>query len=233
MRLLRIIATTNLAIIFVRASAAAGQVIPSAYDFIESRQSFGMFVGSTNLDSGQLGLDPSSASTAGARWALDVGGTLSLEVNGTMFEAERDVLAPSRPENDQVLGQSDMTIVQFDVRLRLNLTGHRTWHGIQPFVSFGGGIAGEAAVDRTLEDEAVMPQDQRFDFGNRLTATLGTGVNFRLAERLYLRVDGLLTLGKMGTPTGWVTVEVDPDRNNPDGEWLAGQNLLIGATWRW
>lgn len=233
MRLLRIIATTNLAIIFVRASAAAGQVIPSAYDFVETRQSFGMFVGSTNLDSGQLGLDPNSASTAGARWALDVGGALSLEVNGTWFEAERDVLDPSRPENDQVLGQSDMSIVQFDVRLRLNLTGHRTWHGIQPFVAFGGGIASEAGVDRTLEDAALMPQDQRFDFGNRLTTMLGLGVNFRLAERLYLRVDGLLTLGKMGTPTGWVTAEVDPDRVNPQGEWLAGQNLMIGATWRW
>lgn len=233
MRLLRIIATTNLAIICVHASSAAGQVIPSAYDFIETRQSFGMFVGSTNLDSGQLGLDPSSASTVGARWALDVGGALSLEVNGTIFQAERDVLDPSRPENDRVIGQSDMSIVQFDVRLRLNLTGHRTWHGMQPFVSFGGGIAGEAGVDRTLEDEAMMPQDQRFDFGNRLTTTLGTGVNLRLSERLYLRVDGLFSLWKMATPTGWVTVEVDPDRVNPQGEWLAGQNVMIGATWRW
>ncbi len=233
MRLLRIIATTNLAIIFVHASSAAGQVIPSAYDFIETRQSFGMFVGSTDLDSGQLGLDPSSASTAGARWALDVGGALSLEINGTMFQAERDVLDPSRPENDQVLGQSDMTMVQFDVRLRLNLTGHRTWHGLQPFVAFGGGIASEAGVDRTLEEEALMPQEQRFDFGNRFTTMLGTGVNFHLAERLYLRVDALLTLGKMGTPTGWLTVEVDPDRTNLQGEWLAGQNLMIGATWRW
>ena len=233
MRLLRIIATTNLAIIFVRASAAAGQVIPSAYDFIETRQSFGMFVGSANLEPGQLGLDPSSASTAGARWAIDVGGAVSLEVNGTMFEAEREVLDPSRPENDRVLGQSDMTIVQFDVRLRLNLTGHRTWHGLQPFVSFGGGIAGGSGVDRTLEDEAGMLEDERFDFGNRFTVNLGTGVNLRLSERLYLRADGLFSLGKMATPTGWVTAEVDPDRNNPDGEWLAGQNLMIGATWRW
>jgi hypothetical protein len=192
-----------------------------------------MSVGSTNLEAGQLGLDPSSASTVGARWALDVGGALSLEINGTTFQAERDVLDPSRPEGDRVLGQSDMSMVMFDVRLRLNLTGHRTWHGIQPFVSFGGGIAGETGVDRTLEDEAMMLQDQRFDFGNRFTTMLGTGVNFRLAERLYLRFDALLTLGKMGTPTGWVTAEVDPDRVNPQGEWLAGQNLMIGATWRW
>jgi hypothetical protein len=37
----------------------------------------------------------------------------------------------------------------------------------------------------------------------------------------------------MGTPTGWLTVDVDPDRTNPQGEWLSGQSVMIGATWRW
>ncbi len=219
-------------IVLVRGSTADGQVIPSAYDFIEIRQSFGAFVGTATLDKGQLGLDPGSAFLMGARWAINVGSALSFEVDGTRFSAERDVLDPSRPEDDRVIGQSDMTIFLLDARLRINLTGHRTWHGIQPYVSFGAGLARGSGVDRTLEDSVMMPEDQRLDFGTRFTVTLGSGVSLSLSERLYIRADGLFSLWKMGAPSGWLTVEADPDRTNPEGEWLSTKGVLIGVGWR-
>ena len=219
-------------IVLAGGSTADGQVIPSAYDFIEIKQSVGAFIGTATLDKGQLGLDPGSAFLMGARWAINVGSALSFEVDGTRFSAEREVLDPSRPEDDRVIGQSDMTILLLDARLRLNLTGHRTWHGIQPYVSFGAGLARGSGVDRTLEDSVMMPEDQRLDFGNRFTATLGSGVSVRLSERLYVQADGLFSLWKMGTPSGWLTVEVDPDRTNPEGEWLSGKSLSIGLGWR-
>ena len=233
MRFPRIISAINLIIIVMHSSTAAGQVIPSAYKFIEMRQEVGAFAGKANLGKGQLGLDPSSASVVGVRWSLDVGSALSLEADGSIFLAERDVLDLSRAENDRVIGQSDMTIVLLDVRLRLNLTGHRTWHGIQPYVAFGAGIAGEGGVDRTLEESVLMPQDQRFDFGNRFTATLASGLSLDLSERFSLRADGLFSLWKMGTPTGWLTVDVDPLHTNPQGEWLAGKSVLFSIGWRY
>lgn len=232
MRLPRMSAAASLLIVLVRSSTADGQVIPSPYDFIEIRQGVDAFVGTATLDKGQLGLDPGSASVMGARWSINVGSALSFEVDGTMFSAERDVLDLSRPEDDRVIGQSELTILLFDARLRINLTGHRTWHGIQPYVAVGLGIAGEGGVDRTLEDSVMMPQDQRLDFGNRFTVTLGSGASVRLSERLYIRADGLFSLWKMGVPTGWLTVEADPDRTNPDGEWLSGKTVSIGVGYR-
>ena len=219
-------------LIAVTRSTAAGQNIPSPYTFIEYSQAWAVFGGKSYLNPGQLGLGPQDAATYGGRYTVAFGGALNLDVDGTLFPTTRDVLDVSRPVDDRSLGSTNLNIVLFDLKLRINLTGQRAWHGLQPFIMFGGGLALPVATDRTLELDLDMPRDEWYEFGKRFTGSFGGGVNFHVSDKISVRLDGVMNLWKIITPVGWQTVAADPLGENLAGEWIAIKNIRVGAAWR-
>ena len=213
-------------------SDAAGQTIPSPYKFIENSQEWAIFAGKTSTDPGRLGLGPQDGDLLGGRYAVAFGSVMALDINATWLMSERDVLDVSRPEDDRLLGRSDIDLVVMDLRLRLNVTGQRSWHGIQPFIAFGGGVAYSSSTDRTLELVVDMPDDEWYAFGTRFAASLVLGSHFHVSEKISLRLEGLMNLWKIQTPVGWQTVEVDPLGDNPKSEWVSAYSLVLGAAWR-
>ena len=229
---LRFLALSILFSVAVVSSPAAGQTIPSPYTYIEYSQEWVVFGGKSDLNPGQLGLGPQNATTVGGRWAAAFGGAMSFEVSGTMFMATREVRDVSKPVDDRVLGVSDIDVGLLDLRLRLNLTGRRAWHGLQPFIIFGGGVAGPLSVDRALEGLADMPTDEQFAFGTRFAGTVGGGANFHVSNKISLRLEGVMNLWKIQTPVGWVTVANDREGVNVTGEWVSAKSIMVGASWR-
>jgi len=213
-------------------STAAGQSIPSPYTFIEHGQAWAIFAGKSDLNPGQLGLGPHDGTTFGGRYAVAFGGALNLDIDGTLFRSKRDVLDVSRPEDDRSLGRTDFNIALIDMRLRINLTGQRAWRRLQPFVLFGGGLALATYTDHVLELTMDMPEDEWYNFGTRFTGTFGGGTSFHLADKVSLRLDGVVNLWKIATPVGWLTVDNDPDGNNTEGEWVSAKTLRLGVAWR-
>ncbi len=228
----KIVTPLILFLIGVVNSTAAGQTISSPYSFIEHSQAWALFAGKANLNPGQLGLGPQDGSVGGGRYTAAFGGTMSLDVDGTVFLSSRDVLDASSPVDDRFLGTTDFNFALFDVKLRLNLTGQRTWHGLQPFVSFGVGLALPVFTDRTLELDTDMPRDEWYEFGTRFAGTFGGGVNYYVSDRLSVRLDGIMALFKIATPLGWRTTANDPLGENPDGEWVSSTSFRLGAAWR-
>ena len=228
----RCVALSSLLFIAAARSTAAGQNIPSSYTFIEYSQEWALFAGKSDINPGQLGLGPQDATAVGGRWALAFGGAMSLDVYGTLFMSRRDVLDVSRPADNRVLGSTDIDVVLIDLRLRLNLTGHRAWHGLQPFIAFGGGLAFPASVNRLLEVAAALDTDQHYDFGRRFAATLAGGFNFHVSSKISLRLDGVMNLWKVATPAGWLTVDADPLSENPEDQWVSAKTVTLGAAWR-
>ncbi len=210
---------------------ATAQDIPSSYRFVDNSQEGGLFIGTASLNAGQLGLGPKSANVFGGRYSVMFGSAVALEGDATVFKGERDVIDIRRSEDDRVLGQSTIDLVAIDARLRLNLTGHRTWRGLQPFISFGGGMVLGSNLERTLEDEADMPLLDQYDFGSKFFATLSGGTNLHLSSRFMLRLDGVMNLWKISTPSGWLTTDADLGAI-PEDEWVSARNLSIGASWR-
>ena len=229
---MRFIALSILYSIAVAGSPAAGQTIPSPYRFIEYSQEWAVYVGKSDIDPGQLGLGPRNATVGGARYAAGFGAALSLDISGTMFASRREVRDVSRPEADRVLGKSDINIFVADLRLRINLTGTRTWHRLQPSIAFGGGVAIPVSVDRSLESTAVMPREEQYGFGTRFTGTFGGGTSFHVSDKISLRLDGLMNLWKIETPVGWLTFENDPDGETLQGQWVSAKSVMLGASWR-
>ena len=218
--------------IAVANSAVAGQTIPSPYKFIENSQELAFFTGKSDVNPGQLGLGPRDATTFGGRWAPSFG-SLSLDLSGTWFDSKREVRDVLRPVDDRVIGESNIDILLFDARLRLNLTGGRTWHRLQPFVTFGGGLAFSSGVDRIVETVAAMPATQWYSFGTRITGTVTGGTNFHISNKISLRLEGVWNLWKIVTPVGWLTLSVDPLGENTEGEWVSTKSIMLGASWRY
>lgn len=217
------------------ATSTNAQVIPSPYRFVETRQEWSAFVGTSSTNPGQLGIGPKSGGVLGARYLIEFGSSLGLELGTSLLFSGRDVFDPRRDPGDEIIGEAQIDIGTFDARLRLNLTGHRTWHGIQPFIVFGGGLAFEALKDRTLETAADFLPADVYSFGTRFMATTGGGVYLHLSRRFALRVDGIMNLWKVSTPSGFLdaTREIPLDNTLiPPDEWVSHKSLSIGLGWR-
>lgn len=213
-------------------SAASGQTIPSPYRFIQHSQEVGFYAGLTNMDPGQLGLGPRDATAYGLRYGVAFSGAAALDVYAVYYDSSRDVLDVSRPEDDRVVGRSNFAAIMADVRLRINMTGQRTWHGLQPYFMFGGGIAGTASTDRLLENLHDISRDEWFEFGPTFMGVFGLGTNYHLSDKFSLRLEGDWKLYKVHAPIGWLTLEADPLSENPASEWVSAKSITLGAAWR-
>ena len=210
---------------------ATSQDITSPYSFVKNRQEGGIFIGSTILDAGQFGLGPKSAYIYGGRYSVAVGSAIAFEGSGTIFKGKRDVIDIRRNDNEQIIGQSTIDLVLFDAKLKLNLTGQRTWRGLQPFIALGGGMALSSSLERSLERAANIPIEYQYNFGSKFVGTLAAGLNFHLSSKIMMRLDGVMNIWKIVTPPGWLTTAADLGTIAGD-EWVSAQNLSIGASWR-
>ena len=214
-------------------SSATAQTIPSPYTFVENGQEWGVFVGKADMNPGQVGLGPRDGNVFGARYGVAFGAMAALDVYGVWFDSSRDVLDASRPaEENNVLGRTDFSIILGHVRLRINVTGQRAWHGIQPFLAFGGGVAGTGSIDRVIETTVGVPASEWFEFGPVFTGVFGAGMNYHVSNGISLRLEGEADLWKVGTPLGWRTLVNDPLGRYPEDEWVPAYVLTLGAAWR-
>lgn len=203
------------------------QNIPSPYRFIERGQEAGPVVGYMSADAGRFGLGPKSAVFYGGSYAVAVGGPVSLEGAVLVVPTERDVVNPRRV-GDQVLDDpAEVTLVNVTARLRFNLTGRRTWHGLQPFALAGAGVMfdvqGEQAEDQRLEE------DERFDFGTEFTGVFGGGARWVVTPTLALRGEAGISLYQLDVPEGWRDPVLELE-NVPESEWVSASVFTLGAT---
>ena len=219
-----LVATTVLS-----AVPASAQSIPSPYRFIEEGQEGGLFAGYFNADAGRFGFGPKSGLATGARYGLELSGPIGLEGVATLAPVGRDVINPGRDEGDRIVDEAESAILFLEVRLRLALTGRRTWHGLQPYF-FAGGGAGLDVRGNQAEDQLLSEAD-RFNFGTKFLGTTGGGVRVMLPGRFVLRLDAAMMLYQLQTPSGFL----DPLRNLgdvPENEWVSAKTLSLGLAYR-
>ncbi len=221
-----------LAVVFLNTAPTVAQVIPSPYEFIENRQTGRLLFGQADIQSGQLDIGPRTASIIGGRYGISVGSVLTIEVNVSRYKSTRSVYNVTATAGRTKLGDTELNFGVFDLRFRLNLTGHRTWHNIQPYLAFGGGAAASLAADQTLEQAAGIDQDNRYDFGSQFATVIAGGTDFQVSERISLFTEGVFNLWKVGTPAGWLTTDLDPQGTNPKDEWVATKNIFVGVSYR-
>jgi hypothetical protein len=209
---------------------ASAQSIPSPYRYIEAKVESGPFVGYVSANTGRFGYGPGGGLLLGGRWGIELSGPISFETTVGVNPGSRDVMDPRRELGDQKVGEADVLMSTIDGRLKFSFVGRRTWHGVNPFLVFGGGVAFDLASDDAADD--ILEAEDRFDFGTSFYGTAGTGVRWWLSDRFTLRGDALFQLWQIDTPPGFAA----PERGFTgveESEWVRGFRLSLAALIRW
>jgi opacity protein-like surface antigen len=203
---------------------AAAQRINSPYRFIDSKQYVTVFAGRLGTQTGIVGVGPESGNVFGAQYGYRVSGPVVIEVTVGYSPVQRIVRDTTHQASDTLifhpLGTADQGLLMAVAAARFDITGPRTWHGLQPYALLGaGGVFGT-----TGQNGPAIPQDVRFSFGTSFAAQAGAGIEWYATRRLGLRVDGRGTLWKLHTPSAFLLRAVTLTQS----EWT--QNLtLVGG----
>src|SRR5688572_5963357 len=205
----------------------SAQRLSSPYRFLNTTMEAGAFAMHLQPAKGTLGLGSESGLAYGVRYSIQVSGPFMLEAEGIYFPTAHAVLDTAVVDSSyKVIGTADNAIAAGTAALRVNLTGQRTWHGIQPFVNFGVGFAIETSRDQDAVN--LAPETARFEFGTSFAGLFGAGINWVPAERLAVRIDARNVLWKIKTPAGLLNGSTG--RLIPTDEWVQNLGLSAGVS---
>jgi len=229
-RSLQALLGATLLMALVTPAGVGAQTIPSPFTYIEKRQEGGLFSGYRQAETGRFHLGPDGGLLLGGRYAVELTGPLALEGTVGFLSSTREIVNPARLPGDQVIGEADVLLTTIDARFRFSFVGNRTWHRLNPFLTFGGGIAMDVASPAP-EEETLEPADV-FDFGKSFFGTAGAGTRWFLSDSFALRLDGIFSLWNIDTPPGFS----DPSRgfgNVDESQWMSGLSFSVTLLYRW
>lgn len=210
----------------IHTADAAAQNLDSPYRFLDHKQFGGVFAGYLQPSEGRIGGGPTAAPLFGASWGIGVSGpfvfTVELAVAPTS-RVVRDTAFVAADSTWAELGEADMTMAIGMANMRFNITGARTWNGLQPFMLLGAGIVRDMSGADDIEAE--LPENLRFDYGTSFAGQLGAGIDWFPSSRLSARLDARNMLWKLGVPDAFVLTE--NGRTLPRSQWE--QNLVATA----
>lgn len=214
-------------------SSAAAQEITSPYRFVDSSQALGLFGGYALTDEGSFDLGPESAPTGGLRYAIRISGPFTFEAEAAFLPSERAVFDTAFVEaGRERIGEADLRLLLVQGALRFNITGPRTYRGLQPFLVFGGG----AAIDVSDSDGAFRDElgpDVVFDFGTTFAAQIGVGIEWFASRNIAVRADVRDVFWQIEAPAAFTDPEIspNPDLDVPSEEWLQNFLFLLGLSY--
>jgi hypothetical protein len=205
-------------------SSLQAQRIDSPYRWIERGMSAGAFAGFISTGTGAIEIGPTNGPVAGGRFSIRLGGPFAGEAELGYMPTTRPVLEANLLDEEwEQIGEADVSIVMLQVALRLNLTGPRTIHGIQPFAIAGGGVARDFAS--VPEIAAEQADNVRYRFGTSFAGQFGVGAEWFVSEGLAIRGDARNVLWRNRYPEAFRTAA--PEALLPEQEWVS--NYLFGV----
>lgn len=210
-------------------NGAAAQDVSSPYEFIETRWGVGPYVGWAAENRGSAGFGPGGGVLFGVRGEVELSGPLGVHLNAFILPTDRNVYRPdAQTGTKEFLENTESMVGGLDARLRLTLTGQRTWHGIAPYVSAGVGVVGDLAPRDAVEQ--VLVDESRFTMGPSFLPSLSAGTRWLPTERLTVRLEAGFHFWKVGTPENFRALENEPDI--PNQQWPAIGTFLLGGAYR-
>ncbi len=213
---------------------AEAQSIASPYQFVDRKKDVGIFVGYMFADKGSAGLGPAAGLLAGAEFNIRVSDPIGIGFYGAYFPSERDVIDPQADdESERIVGTTDMNLFLLAGRLKLQLTGSRTWHRLVPYVYGGLGIVFDVSSNPSCFAEpsqanCQVPARERLDFGTGFLGQIGLGVIWLPSERLGLRVTFDDSIWKLSTPDGFYDDTSTLFPTPPRSDWTNNLQLTAG-----
>jgi len=146
----------------------------SPYNDLRDGQRIGLVFGYLSTGRDPVGVNPQSGQLIGARYDWYAGGPVYLTGRLFTVASTRDILDYTKKPAFRLVGTQRCDIWGADVGMAMALTGNRSWHGFQPLVNLGVGMAG-APDDK--EDVSHFSFSPTFAFSYGLGLRLVTGRN--------------------------------------------------------
>jgi hypothetical protein len=220
------------------AAPAAAQTLRSPYDFVQESQAAQAVAGYIVTNQGVLGLGPESGPAFGLGYGIRISGPFTFDARISLFPTSRTVynVTPVDTATLRVdpragmvpIGTADLSLLLTDASLRFDITGPRTWYGVQPYALLGVGGVMRAASDASLEAELPTDIDLRARFQNGVTGHVGGGLEWHPSQRFSFRLDARNTLWRVHVPRGFIVT----GRRVSDAEWVQNANLSVGGALR-
>lgn len=212
--------------ILLLAAPVSAQRVTSPYRFLEHTQFGGVYAGYLMTAEDVLGAGPQSAPGLGVNWGIAVSGPVKLTVElgyTPTTRTVRDTVFEAADSTFRALGDANVRLLGLLGNVRLDLTGQRTWHAVQPFLFTGAGVVIDLAGDSELEAEQAA--NARFNFGTSFAGQFGAGIEWYPGSRLSLRADGRGMLWKLSVPEAF---QLTTDgRTLAASEWA--MNIFVGV----
>lgn len=188
--------------------AGAQERIDSPYRWIPQGLRIGATGGYLSTSRGSLGFGPGPTEFAAARFRARVSSPLSLELGVGLGSSDRAVIDPRLQTGPAAVDTVSSSWLSAHAALQLALTGARTWHGIQPYILFGGGLMAGIDEERSEVFADTALADFRYQIGTAPVFQAGLGAEFRPSPRVGLGLEFRDHLFRLKAPDGFFRAEV-------------------------
>jgi hypothetical protein len=202
-----------LAVVFVSGigsplPAQAQERIDSPYDWIDRSLRLGAYAGHIGADRGSSEIGPGSTSVFGARLRTRVSSPLSIELNTGLGRSDRYVIDPRPEDGPAAVDTVDVGWLLIEGGFQVALTGARTLHRLQPYVTLTGGIL--LGIDEEQSASLAAPEDVpfRYEVGTAGVFSGGVGVEWLPTGRLGVGLEVRDHLWRIKTPDGFFQADI-------------------------
>jgi len=189
------------------------------------KQEFSLVAGYYGAGKDPVGVAPQSGPFLGARYEVHIGGPAQFAVRAARVFSERNVLDPSQPLDDRIVGTSTWPLYLADLGITFNLTGRKSYRGLVPLVTVGGGIASDF---KGSEDVGG------YKFGTAFALSYGAGVRWVSGGRYELRLDLLDYLYQVRYPNSYFVPNgtLPAVRSGSQNVWTHNAAITLGGSYQ-
>jgi hypothetical protein len=218
-----------LAIAATTSGVAQGQVgyppAESPFRDLAYKQEATIVMGYFAAGADPVGVAPQSGPMLGARYEVRVGGPAQFAVRVARVFSERNVLDPTKPVDERIVSTDSWPLYLADLGLTFNLTGQKSFRGLVPVASFGGGVATDL---KGSEDVGG------FKFGTAFALSFGAGIRWVPGSAFQLRLDVLDYLYQVRYPNSYFTSSgsLPAVRSGSQSAWTHNAAITLGGSYQ-
>ncbi|MEJ2215039.1 MAG: hypothetical protein P8099_00350 [Gemmatimonadota bacterium] len=216
------------------ARPAQAQRITSPYRYIDQNQALTVQATYIHTNRGMLDLGPESGMAYGLAYTLRLGGPFNLNLAASYFPTRRAVMDTIPADsvtlaNDPLasvtkIGENKLGLAILTAVVRFDVTGPRTYHGLMPFVIFGGGLARQVTESGIADIHLISAR--RYHFGALFVGQIGGGMDLFLTRHVTARLDVRDMFWRIHIPSAFQREPI------PAKEWVQNLHSSLGLSWR-
>lgn len=211
--------------------------IDTPYRWVDRGFRVNLSAGYLSTGTTPLDLGPASSAMASGGLRARITDPISVEARLSFGDTDRPVVDPRLAGGPAAVDSMPVRWAVLEGGLQLALTGARTWHGLQPYVSLGAGILvglDEPASPVLAASQDTAPGDLRFEINTAPVATAAGGVEWHLSDALGVSLEARDHLWRLTTPRGFFRDEILDRIEDSEGvapserNWVHNLELSLG-----